>query len=299
MSRSPPQPRVQWMGDHAASTDFTIRCLPEDVIVPVQKLKFVEGSEIFADMFACCDAGGEEKNPRSVDLCESVNDMALLVRLIQDPPQTLSEAAIREGSSEQSLEHPTAMIPYLLLPRLFALAEKYALKLPVMQILRTHLLVQACIAPLLVYGLATQYSLPEIADEASKFLAFTPLETYSLEDIKIIPSAEAYHKLLQLQSYRKRRIKELLMNEDLFPYGYGACSAHKDYAELMWDRRRRNILPNVHSGSDVARIMSRRLDAKIRTCNVCKKAWIAAREMLAFKCRKIARRVTQMDKEGY
>ncbi|OCB85253.1 hypothetical protein A7U60_g7880 [Sanghuangporus baumii] len=285
------------MGDHAASTDFTIRCLPEDVAFPIQKLKFVEGSETFADMFMCCDAGGEEKSPRSVDLYESVNDMALLVRLIEDPPQTLSEAAIREGSSKQSLEHPTALIPYLLLPRLFALAEKYALKLPVTQILRTHLLAQASIAPLLVYGLAIQYSLPEIADQASKFLAFTPLERYSMEDIKIIPSAEAYHKLLQLQSYRKRRIKELLMNEDLFPHGYGACSAHKDYAEVMWDKRRRSILPNVHSGSDVAKIMSRRLDAKIRTCNVCKKAWVAATEMLAYKCRKVARRVTQMDKE--
>ncbi|KAL5534585.1 hypothetical protein ACEPAG_1048 [Sanghuangporus baumii] len=287
------------MEDHAASTDFTIRCLPEDVTVPVHKLKFVEGSEIFADMFACCDASGEGRNLWSVDLYESVNDMTLLVRLIQDAPQTLSGATVREESSEQSLEHPSAVIPYLLLPRLFALAEKYALKLPVMQILRTHLLAQASIAPLLVYGLATQYSLPEIADDASKFLALTPLERYSLEDIKIVPSAEAYHKLLQLQSYRKRRIKELLMNEDLFPHGYGACSAHKDFAELMWDKRRRNILPNVHSGSDVARIMSRRLDAKIRTCNVCKKAWIAATDMLAYKCRKIARRVTQMDKEGY
>lgn len=201
-----------------------------------------------ASMFSCCDGQQEGETSQSMDMYESGNNMALLVRLLQDPLLPLPEASTQGRPSEQILGPLFAVIPHVLLPRLFALGEKYALKPPVMQILHTHLLAQASIAPLLVYGLACQYSLAEIADKASKFLVFTPLERYGFDDVKVIPTAEAYHKLLQLQSYRKQRIKGLLMNEELFPHGYGACSAHKDYAEAIWDKRRRSILPDVHSG---------------------------------------------------
>ena len=150
-------------------------------------------------------------------------------------------------------------IPYPLIPRLFSLAEKYAFTPTITEVLHTHLAAQTSVAPLLVYGLATRYSLSDIADRASAFLALMHLETFSKEDIKVIPSAEAYHELLLLQDHRKRKIKELLINEELFPHGYGVCTAHKAYIESAWNQRRDAVLRNIHSGLFNSTLVSHRV----------------------------------------
>lgn len=200
-----------------------------------------------ANMFSCCENEGGPEDSRTVELYETANDVALLIKIFRNPPSELSRRSMIKGRSKSSPTATEAAIPHPLLPRLFFLAEKYAFTPPIINALQTHLAAQAPAAPLLVYGIATQYSLLDIADNASKFVT-TPLDSYSTEHIKIIPSAEAYHKLLLLQSYRKLKMKELLEKDQLFPHGYGACASHKSHAEAMWNESRDAILKEFDCG---------------------------------------------------
>ncbi|EJD04323.1 uncharacterized protein FOMMEDRAFT_83934 [Fomitiporia mediterranea MF3/22] len=205
-------------------------------------------------MFSCCDSE-EEGNEKAecMDIYESAKDIEILVRLLHDPPQTLPETKpLKRSAMEPNIHYKPAptqtAIPHPLLPRLFALADKYLFNPPITKVLHSHLSAQTPTAPLLVYGLATGHSLREIADKASTFLASTPLSSFTSKEIKIIPTAEALHNLLLLQTHRQLKFKELLMKEELFPHGYGVCDAHKVHVESLWETTRQAILPDVHSG---------------------------------------------------
>lgn len=201
-------------------------------------------------MFSCCTKEGGSDDSSTIELYETANDVALLIQLLSYPPSELSWKSMIKGTSQRTFVPMEAVIPHPLLPRLFVLAEKYAFTSPIMNALQTHLAAQAPAAPILVYGIATQYSLPDIADKASAFIT-APLDTYSTGQIKIIPNAEAYHKLLLLQNYRKLKMKELLEKEELFPHGYGACVSHKSHAEAVWNETRETLLKELNCGKNV------------------------------------------------
>ncbi|KAH8120551.1 hypothetical protein DFH11DRAFT_71694 [Phellopilus nigrolimitatus] len=282
--------------------DFFIHCLPEEVLFGVKKVQLAEGSGVFSNMFLCCEQGkGTMNTPtRTLEIYESANMLSLLLHLLHEPPSPYSKDEISSESRDfgkYAIVAPTSAIPLPLLPALFQVADKYALALPTIHALQTHLAAYVSTAPLVVYGLATQLSLPFIADAASAFLITPPLHTYSLEQISAIPTAEAYHTLLLLLHHRTCRIKELLLHEDLFPHGYGVCLSHRDSAKLLWEEKRRALLPHVDADTDVAAEMSIEL-GKLTKCPTCHKAWLAATDMLAYKCQKIARRISKLPNDN-
>ncbi|THH11782.1 hypothetical protein EW145_g419 [Phellinidium pouzarii] len=225
--------------------DFSIRCLPEDVVFDVEKARLVEGSEVFSDMFNCCELEKEEKLTRSMDVYEFAGDFSLVLRLLHDTP---SNSIPLPKSKGQHVSDSIAAIPLPILPRLFALADKYAFTSSVLQGMYSHLDMHTTASPLKVYGIAIRLSLQDIADAASAFLIAPPLHTYASHEIKDIPTADAYHDLLLLQHHRSVKIKELLENAQLFPHGYGACPTHATSIKARWEKERSILLPRTDAG---------------------------------------------------
>ncbi|KAI5124462.1 hypothetical protein M0805_008345 [Coniferiporia weirii] len=268
--------------------DFSIRCLPEGIEFGVKKAKLAEGSEVFFDMFSCCE---QEKEPaHDMEVYESASTFSILLRLLHDPPSVCP----KEGGRTEL----NAVIPLPILPRLFYLADKYAISASITHNLHTHLAKHASTSPLVVYGLATQLSLPDIADEASAFLVSLPLHAYKPEEIKVIPAAEAYHRLLQLQRHRTLKIRELLANTDLFPHMYGACPVHVNSAKAIWEKERGMLVLRTDAGTDVAAEMSAKLESLTSKCSTCKKACQAATDMLNYKISKVPSRISRLPKEN-
>lgn len=219
-------------------------------------LSFVLITEPTGDMFSCCDVD-DDPDARTLDLYESASNFQLLSRLLHDPPlsyQSAEQALSSKYENRLTVVHPKDAIPFPLLPLLFTLADKYALAPDIMQVLHTHLLAYASSFPLQVYGLATRLGLERISAKASIFLLHPPLHTYSLAQIEVIPTAQAYHKLLLLQRHRVVKLRELLLTEELFPHGYGACPQHKDAATVLWDTKKKDLVGRIESGMLVARL---------------------------------------------
>lgn len=103
--------------------------------------------------------------------------------------------------------------------------------------------------PLKVYGIATKYALDWIADDASMFLIHPPMHTYTLEEISIIPTAVAYHKLFVLQHHRTTKLREILRGEELFPHHYGECPKHAGSANALWCHKKDGLFGEVDSGA--------------------------------------------------
>ena len=206
-----------------------------------------------ADMFACCDHDSKSDPkavPNNLEVYETASTFSLLLRLLHDPPSNYSSLSYKEGGWDKyAVMNPDSAIPFPVLPLLYQLADKYVVSPPIIQALNSNLQAYASTFPLKVYGLASQLSLDWIADEASAFLVQPPLHKYTNEEIKIISSAEAYHKLLKLQHYRAAKIKEILLHEELFPHGYGVCTSHKGSAEALWDQKRRTLLSRIDAGN--------------------------------------------------
>jgi hypothetical protein len=144
--------------------------------------------------------------------------------------------------------------------------------------------------PLLVYAYATAHNLPKIAAEASAHLLHPPLSSYTKEDIQIIPTVTAYHELLRLHEYRKYKLRDILLNEDIFPHGYGTCPAHKQWATQLWEQKRVYLATQIEAATDIAGEMHDLAD-QLSSCPLCHKALTAAVDMLKYKCRRVARTV--------
>ena len=236
---------------------ISIRCLPEEIVYRIQINRLRDGSKVFgkdvfisdesnlkidtrlANMLSCCETSDVGKTEEVIDILESSSDLSLLIELLNDPPKSINR---------RSAEPQPDSIPFPLMPRIFRLADKYNLSSEIMSALATHLEAHADAHPLRVYGLACQYALPSVADLASKHLLSPPLESYSTDEVAVIPTAEDYHKLLRLQMLRKQRLRQLLEEEDIFPYRYGECWTHVDYTRGRWNEARVSIALGLDAG---------------------------------------------------
>jgi hypothetical protein len=183
------------------------------------------------DMFSCCDTSSSDdglvSTENQVDLHETAGVLIALLRLLHHPPSppTLEPNVEESGETQLSSQLPnlkryvpTTVIPLpLLLTLLYGLVDKYALPPSTIESLNEPLLAHAPAHPLQVYGFATLQRLDRIAAEASQYLM--PLASYRLDEIKNIPSIEAYHKLVRLQDLRVKALRTLVLGEDIFPHG--------------------------------------------------------------------------------
>lgn len=182
-------------------------------------------------MFSCCEAGQELEDDQVLDLHETAGVLAALLRLLHFPPSppTLYPHDVNQEKlkmhSQRRRYDPATVIPLpLLLSLLFGLVDKYALPDAVSESLSVHLFAHAATYPLPVYGFAVRHGMDKVAMEASQYLM--PLASYRLDEVAVIPSVEAYHKVLQLQYFRMKVLRDLVLGEDIFPHGTSLFERH-------------------------------------------------------------------------
>ena len=175
-------------------------------------------------MFACCNTDTEQV----LDLQESSANLVVLLRLLHEPPCPPCPKPKEDNSDPidtfdpfdtfDLIEYdPTTVIPLPLLSTLFELADKYALHDTVTERLTVHLIAHAVIHPLEVYGFATLHGMEKVASHTSQYVM--PVASYSYDEINLIPNVVAYHKLVRLQDLRRKALRGLILEEDIFPHG--------------------------------------------------------------------------------
>jgi hypothetical protein len=207
------------------------------------------------NMFACCDHGFELVGDNDVrgpqeavlDLDETEHTLTTLFRLIQQPPDP-PPMENSDGTRPRFKLEAGSVIPFPVLPFMLHLVDKYGLPETITCSLHLHVQANASTNPLPVYAYATAHNLPKIAAEASAHLLHPPLSSYTKEDIQIIPTVTAYHELLRLHEYRKYKLRDILLNEDIFPHGYGTCPAHKQWATQLWEQKRVYLATQIEAG---------------------------------------------------
>lgn len=191
----------------------------------------------------------DEEN-ETLDLYEPATVLDALFQLLHAPPAIFVPPPTSTSRDFTRIQEtiPVATIPCPLLPALFVLADKYALSEEVVNVLKSHLAAYASTSPLQVYGCAVELGFQGIAAKASKHLLHPPLTSYTPEEIKVIPTAEAYHKLVLLHEMRIKRLGEVLAAEDIFPHGYGECSRHAHKAKSLWRQRKGVVVSQIQAG---------------------------------------------------
>lgn len=226
-------------------------------------------------MFESCVNGfevvsaGLDEESRTLDLYESGSVLRALFQLLHStlapfvpPKSALTE---RDFTRIQGT-FPEATVPFPLLPALFALADKYALSQDIVRALRSHLAAYASAFPLQVYGCAVTFGLDEVAGEASAHLLHPPLTSYTADEIKVIPTAEAYHELVLLHERRIQKLKEVLGDEQIFPYGYGECKWHAQSAKTLWQQRKTVVMSKIQAGETMRHVPTSSLSVFIIIC---------------------------------
>ena len=175
------------------------------------------------DMFTCCTTDMEQ----ILDLQESSGNLVVLLRMLHEPPSPPSQKPADEFDPIDTFDpfdtfdlieyDPITVIPLPLLSTLFELADKYALQETVTNCLKAHLIAHAVAYPLEVYGFATRYGMEKIASHTSQYVM--PVASYSYDEISLIPNVVAYHKLVRLQDLRRKALRNLILEEDIFPHG--------------------------------------------------------------------------------
>ncbi|KAG2149745.1 hypothetical protein BD769DRAFT_1624343 [Suillus cothurnatus] len=262
-----------------------VRSLPDGTEFEVNR-HAIETCEVFRNMFACCDHGFELVGDNDVrgpqeavlDLDETEHTLTTLFRLIQQPPDP-PPMENSDGTRPRFKLEAGSVIPFPVLPFMLHLADKYGLPETITCSLHLHVQANASTNPLLVYAYATAHNLPKIAAEASAHLLHPPLSSYTKEDIQIIPTVTAYHELLRLHEYRKYKLRDILLNEDIFPHGYGTCPAHKQWATQLWEQKRVYLATQIEAATDIAGEMHDLAD-QLSSCPLCHKALTAAVDML-------------------
>jgi len=297
--------------------DFTVKsAVDPETVFRVQRKALINGSSVFGDMFNVCDVPeaswediGAPQNTNVVieettmNMPESSDVLQMLFRILHEEPTPLPSAQEMtkwerlpdywKNDPERAGPAPPIgrenAVPLPLLKPLFALADKYLLKEEIVSTLHTHLVAHAFDQPLQVYALATVLDAKDVAIFASTQLHSPPLESYSSEDLAILPSIASLHALYILHAQRIQALRDIVANEPLFPHGYGKCTAwgHGDRAEEAWRKRKRWLLSmgRLEAGTNVAAEML--LGMKdLNGCDVCKKAFDAAIGMLqvCFHC---------------
>ncbi|KAG6902793.1 hypothetical protein C0995_011280 [Termitomyces sp. Mi166 len=171
---------------------------------------------------------------------------------------------------------------------LYGLVDKYAISDSVTKTLNEHLLVHALKFPLPVYGFATVNGLDYVASEASQYLL--PLAAYTEDEVAVIPTVSAYHKIVRLQALRVRELRDLVLGEDIFPHGshsrpltqgYGACPSHQRDIAASWEAKRVSLAAVVETTTDISGEMEDVAEMLHRGCETCQKACTAAVQMPA------------------
>ncbi|KAJ3541218.1 hypothetical protein NM688_g6116 [Phlebia brevispora] len=282
--------------------DLKVRSVPDGDVFKVKRECLVEGSEVLRDMFACCDASRTmqdvpEDGWQIMDLQESGPQLNILFNFLHHPPDNFhSSAAMAKPKDFTRIVQntlPANAIPYPLLRILFGLADKYAFSKDLVDCLKSHLVAYTSTYPLHVYGYATELGLDEIAAQASMYLLHPPLTSYSAEDMRAIPTGEAYHKLVLLHDFRVKKLQGLLEEAEIFPHGYGACPRHSHRLQNLWESRKSVVFSEIQAATDVAAEMSA-VSEGTADCQVCNKACTAAVAMLGYKCGKLPRRIDQI-----
>ncbi|KAJ3795822.1 hypothetical protein GGU11DRAFT_201287 [Lentinula aff. detonsa] len=270
-----------------SNSDFHVRSVQDNEIFAVRRQALCS-SEVFRDMFTCC---GESEEV--LDLHESADSLAALLNLLHRPPQPPTQLKRDEFNHIPKVwNDPKTVIPLPLLPKLFELADKYALPSDsVVEVLGEHLLAHAPEEPLAVYVFALSQGLHHIASKAVQYLQ--PMANYNLDEVKMIP-IEAYHRVVQLQDTRVKAMRKYLLSEDIFPHGYGSCASHSRETVQLWNSKRMSLAVKIETLTDVAGEMEiAAYQEPVQSCAVCRRACIAAVEMLRYKCRKIPRTVDE------
>jgi hypothetical protein len=210
------------------------------------------------DMFDCCDSGFAmsiaDDADQVLDLDERAEVLNILLSLLHSPPPPPPPKRKRKYNMDNSLTtvpvafEPDPVIPFPLLPRMLQLADKYALSENLQHSLLAHMSFHASAYPLQVYAFAMERGLQPLAVDASKHLLHPRLSAYSPKDIKIMPSPDAWQKLVLLHDVRIRGLRAVLLGEEIFPHGYGTCSSHKDKAIFLWGQRKTDIILKVDAG---------------------------------------------------
>jgi hypothetical protein len=291
--------------------DFTVKSVVDpETIFRVQRKALMNGSSVFRDMFDVCavpessweDIGAPQHTnvileETTMDMPESSDVLQTLFRLLHEQPVPLPSASEmtkwerlpdywkqdpEKASSAPPIGRDSA-VPLPLLKRLFALADKYMLTEELVSTLYSHLVAHAFDQPLQVYALATVLDAKEVAVFASTQLHSPPIESYSSEQLEILPTVASLQALYILQAQRIQALREIVAKEPLFPHGYGKCTAwgHADRAEEAWRKRKRWLLSmgRLDAGTNVAAEMLLGIK-ELNGCDNCKKAFDAAIGML-------------------
>lgn len=288
---------MSWTSFHCEDADFTIRSVPDDVSFGVRRSS-LQNSQVFRDMFICCDGPNTSADSQTLDLNEPSQLVIVLLRLLHDPLEPPVEAPGSEEVDLSSSQLPrkrydlSTVVPLPLLTTVvFDVVDKYMLDPSIIDTVWLHVKAHAATDPLEVYSFATLHDQLGIAGKASQYAM--PLASYRTDAIKVIPSVEAYHRLVQVQDLRLAIIKKILLSENLFPHGYGKCPVHDASRAAIWDAQRKALAIRVNIGTDVAAEMAT-ISQEFRDCEQCFKAFRAAVEMLAYKTRKATRRTDQL-----
>ncbi|KAF9499912.1 hypothetical protein BDN71DRAFT_77761 [Pleurotus eryngii] len=272
------------------SPDFAIHSIPDNEQFLVRR-DILNGSQVFNDMFACCSSGGSTDTPLDqLKIDEKAETLHLLLQLLHSPPPAPIPIHIKNKSEISQIRTRThesdSMIPWPLLPALLHLADKYMLSQHLVDSLHEHLLAHVPVYPLEVYGFACQHGLDRIASKASKYIP--PVAGFSIQEIKVIPTVEAYHRLVQLQDNRVKAMRKILLEEDMFPFNYGICLPHHEEARALWDKARRRLIGRIETDTDVGGEMTY-VSESFDSCDACSKACTAAVEMLSYKCSRVTK----------
>ncbi|KAK7064529.1 ras protein [Favolaschia claudopus] len=285
-----------------AGADFLVRSGYDGSTFAVNRAKLEKGSHVFHDMFSCCDsAAGDDEAQQLLDLHEPESSLSVLLRLLHDPPDPPVEYKREPNAEKFTTQLPvrydvSTAIPLPVLRLLLQLADKYALSGPTLESLRAHLLAHAPADGLTVYGLSLSFGdMPSVVAESSQHIL--PLPWYSSEEVKVVPTVEDYHNVLRLQAFRVKALQNILLQEDLFPHGYGMCPTHSTSAAAIWERTRLILARKIETNTDVAGEMES-LVYIFQSCATCSKAFKAAVDMLAYKCRRVPRRLDQLPDDG-
>ena len=168
-------------------------------------------------MFACCNTDTDADSGQVLDLQESSGNLIVLLRLLHDPPPPPVQNPSRKPFEPIKYDAATVIPLPLLLSVLFELADKYALDDTVAECLKAHLVAHAVAHPLEVYGFASLHGMERVASYASQYVL--PVASYSFNEISLIPNVVAYHKLVRLQDFRRKELRNLLLGEEIFPHG--------------------------------------------------------------------------------
>lgn len=279
--------------------DIIVSSIPDDQVFHASR-KALENSNVFRDMFRCCDSR-TSRTDEIVRLDEHASNLTVLLNVLHYPPRSPIRVhshtkPYRNRNSAQSNHlsqpqyDPGTVIPLPIIPLLLSLADKYCIE-SITETLSIHLSAHALTDPLRVYGYAVAFGLGTAASTASQYL--DPMASYAAAQVEVIPTVAAYHRVLVLQNFRVQALRRILSGEEIFPHGYGLCPSHQRQTTSIWEARRTFLMGRIQSNTDVAGEMDI-VRPLLTDCKICHKACSAAVDMLGYKCRRVIRRVDQL-----